>query len=330
MRQWLLAAAVVLATAAQAASTDTAPAREPLATREVLVSRWAEPGSRFVTVDGARVHYVLEGKGEPVVLLNASFMGLQSWRPVAEKLAATHQVLRFDFPGVGLTGPDPVDPSVDRNVDLLGKLTRQLGIERFALVGTSSGGIVAFRFAAAQPARVSRLMLINSAGMPRTAATNPLRRDAAGNFVAEGPRSHDFWQKSLAGNFGDPTRLPSWLVDVTYDLNRREGLEAEGKLFLKGFSTGDPRASLSQIRAPTLILWGGSNITVSPLEADVIEHWMTSAPTVTKKYPGVGHYPYVETPDQIYADLEAFLGGRFDADLRITARLKPPGPGVAQ
>jgi len=330
MRHLVLAAAVVLATAAQAAQTETARTIEPVATREALVSRWAEPGSRFVTVDGARIHYVLEGQGEPVVLLNASFMGLQSWRPVAEKLAATHRVLRFDFPGVGLTGPDPVDPSVDRNVALLGKLTAQLGIDRFTLVGTSSGGIVAFRFAAAEPRRVTRLMLINSAGMPRTAATNPLRRDAAGNFVAEGPRPRAFWRQSLAGNFGDPKRLPDWLVDVTYDLNRREGLEAEGKLFLKGFATGDPRAVLSRVTAPTLILWGGANITVSPLEADVIEHWMTSAPTVTRKYPGVGHYPYVEVPDLVLADMEAFLAGRYDGDLRITARLKPPGPGAAQ
>lgn len=320
MRRLALAAAVVLATAAQAA--------EPVATRDALVARWAEPGSRFVTVDGARVHYVLEGSGEPVVLLNASFMGLQSWRPVAQQLAATHRVLRFDLPGVGLTGPDPVAPSIDRNVELLGKLTAQLGLDRFALVGTSSGGIVAFRFAAAHPERLTRLVLLNSAGMPRTAATNPLRRTATGQFAVEGPRSRDFWRSSLAGNFGNAARLPAWLVDLTYDLNRREGLEAEGATFLKTFSTGDPRSVLSRVTTPTFIMWGEANITVSPLEADVIEHWMTSAPTLTRKYAGVGHYPYVETPDPIARDLGDWLAGRLDGDLRITARLRP-GSAIA-
>lgn len=296
----------------------------PTADRASLEARWAEPGSRFAIVDGVRLHYVLEGQGPPVVLLNASYMGLPSWRPLAERLKARYRVLRLDFPISGLSGPEPDGRySIDRHVQLLGALTQRLGLERFALVGTSSGGIVAFRFAAAAPKRVTRLMLIGTAGLPRTAATDPLRSRGSAPGSDSSPRPRNFWQANLAANFGDPGRLPAWLVDLAYDLNRRDGLEAESQLFLEGFRTGNPRAELARVTAPTLILWGEANTTVSPLEADVVEHWMTAAPTLVRKYPGVGHYPYVETPDRVAADLAAFLDGRLDGELRVTARLKP-------
>ncbi|MCA3256262.1 MAG: alpha/beta hydrolase, partial [Alphaproteobacteria bacterium] len=75
MRALALAAAVALATVAPAARPETVPAREPETTRDALAERWGEAESRILKVDGARIHYVLEGSGEPVVLLNASFMG---------------------------------------------------------------------------------------------------------------------------------------------------------------------------------------------------------------------------------------------------------------
>jgi pimeloyl-ACP methyl ester carboxylesterase len=311
-RSFMAAAALALIAAAPVAVAD----------RATLAARWAEPASRFAVVDGVRLHYVLEGKGSPVVLLNASYMGLQAWRPVAERLAARHRVLRLDFPISGLSGPEPDGRySIDRHIELLDALTRRLGLDRFALVGTSSGGIVAFRYAGQAPARVSRLVLIGTAGLPRTATTDPLRGRRASDGA--GPQPRDVWQANLAANFGAPERLPAWLVDLAYDLNRREGLASESASFLKTFRTGDPRRELARVTAPTLILWGEANATVSPLEADVVEHWMTAAPTLTRKYPGIGHYPYVEAPGRVAADLEAFLSGKLDGELRVTARLKP-------
>ena len=59
-------------------------------------------------------------------------------------------------------------------------LLAHLKLTNVSLVGTSSGGIVAFRYAALNPEQVARLVLINSAGMPRTAATNPLRPRSTG------------------------------------------------------------------------------------------------------------------------------------------------------
>ena len=297
-----------------------------------LEARYATPDSRFLDIDDIRVHYMDQGQGPVVVLLHASFMNLRTWDRLAGALATSFRVIRPDLLIAGLTGPDPTgNYSMERNLELVDGLTRKLGIERFAIVATSSGGIIGFRLAARQPERVTRLVLINSAGMPRTAATDPNRargsfldRWLGERFVTRG-RVRDL----LALNFVPPHTPPDWLVDMNYDFWRREGRAADGARQRASFRTGDPEAVLAQVRAPTLILWGLENATVMHLEADVFEHWLVNAPTLKKKYPGVGHYLYLEIPDEFNRDVADFLSGSLDGQLRRVQWLTGSAPEAA-
>ena len=283
-----------------------------------LEAAYALPESRFADLDGVRVHYLDEGEGPAVVLLHASFFNLRSWDSLAGTLSSDFRVVRLDLLASGLTGPEPNDRySFERNLELVEQLAQQLGLDKFALVGTSSGGIVAFNFAALHPDRVTRLVLINSAGLPRNAATNPNR--ARGNsmmaWLKKRHKTRGMVRDDLDTNFVEPHEPPQWLVDMTYDMGRREGLQREGNLLLANFKTGDPETILSQVRAPTLIIWGLKNTTVFHLEADVFRNWLTGAPTLVKKYADVGHYLYLENPELFESDISDFLTGRLDQQL---------------
>ena len=71
------------------------------------------------------------------------------------------RLVALDLPGFGLTGPDPTgDYSDERSVAVLVALLDRLGIGQAAVVGSSMGGRIAWRFAAAEPARVSKLVLM--------------------------------------------------------------------------------------------------------------------------------------------------------------------------
>jgi len=292
----------------------------PRISLDELEARYATPASQFADLDGVRVHYMDEGEGDPVVLLHASFMNLRSWDSLAASLAKNRRVIRLDFLASGLTGPEPNDQySFDRNLELVEQLTRHLGLSKFALLGTSSGGIVAFNFAASFPERVTRLVLVNSAGLPRNAATNPNR--SRGNPIKTWLRRNNFKTRGMLRdelniNFIEPHEPPEWLVDMNHDMERREGLQREGALLMANFRTGDPEVVLSQVQAPTLIIWGLDNQTVFHLEADVFQSWLTAAPSMVMKYPDVGHYLYMEIPDQFEADIAAFLAGEDDLQLR--------------
>lgn len=291
-----------------------------------LEARYADADSRFVEIDGVRLHYKDQGRGPVVVLVHASFLNLDAWTPVARELAATHRVIRFDMLTNGLTGDDPAQRySIERNLEMLAGLLKHLGIDRHAIIGTSSGGIVAFRHAAAHPDTVERLILINSAGMPRTAATNPNRPrgSALRRWIEARYKSRSYWQDNLEAQFTGGTAPDPAFVTRTYDMNRRAGLREAGAIYLRNFRTGDPQSELAKVRAPTLVAWGIGNLTVSHLEADVMVHWLTGAPSLLVKYPKLGHYAYLEDPARIAADMKDFLLGRRDAELRVTQRISP-------
>lgn len=287
-----------------------------------LEAAHAEPRSRFIDEAGVRLHYVDEGSGPVLVLLNASYLNLSSWRAVAAQLIPGHRVIRLDFPTVGLSkaaSPEALDIKAFEG-QVLGLMDR-LGVKRATLGGTSSGAIVAFRLAAAHAERFERLVLVNAAGLPRTAATDPLRQRPQAPD-APVPGSLAFWQQSLSANFADPARVPKGFAAQVYDWSRREGTRADAQAFMKSFSTGDPQAVLAQIPMPTLILWGEKGVTLSHLEAEVFARWLVQAPVLIRKYADAGHYPQVEQPGRVAADIDAFMAGSLDAQLR-------PAPGRA-
>jgi pimeloyl-ACP methyl ester carboxylesterase len=310
-----------------ATAADQAPTL-PTLTLDELRAKYELPNSRYIDIDGVDLHYVDEGSGPVVVFLHASYNGLQSWEGVTSRLKPRYRTVRFDFPNYGLSGsetkPTPAEKFhlIERNYEIMVGIIDALDLERFAVVGTSSGGSVAFRYAARHPERVERLILINSAGMPRTPRTDPLRsRIKFAKYEAMPVKPREFWELASTENFIPPNTAPDWWLDQVYDFNRREGALEEQKRYR--FSTGDPETLFSQIQAPTLIMWGKDNPVVMHLEANVMQLWMTGAPSIIRKYPGLGHYPYVEDVDAVYPDIAAFLDGELDGELRRTARVKP-------
>jgi pimeloyl-ACP methyl ester carboxylesterase len=294
-----------------------------------LEAKYKLPDSKFIELDGIRVHYVDQGPpnaAEVVVLLHASLMNLRTWDSLAAALTPRYRVIRLDFPSLGLTGPDPKERySIELDMEMVDQLTKALGVEKFALVGTSSGAVAGFRYAALHPEKVTRLVLINSAGMPRIPSNDPSRaRDSA---LMQWFRSHykskEYFQEESKRVF--PSKpAPPWFAEMQYDMNRRVGRNRESKIFLANYRTGDPEGVLAKVRAPTLILWGMENVAVMHLEANVFELWLTGAPSLIKKYPKLGHYPYLEEPQLVDDDVSMFLSGAMDGELLQTKRL-PPG-----
>jgi pimeloyl-ACP methyl ester carboxylesterase len=299
----------------------------PTLTLTELREKYSLPNSRYLQADGMDLHYVDEGSGSAIVLLHASYQSLRTWDQLAERLRPNYRVVRVDFPNAGLSADNkPVPPEkfnmMDRYQDAVGYLVDRLGIDRFTLVATSSGGAAGFRYARNHPDQVERLILINTAGMPRTPRTDPLRnRASVAKWLQMDVLPREFWDFSLSENFIAPHEPPAWLVEQAFDFARLEGRSLRAKGYQ--YSTGDPKAILSEVRSPTLIMWGKDNPTVMHLEADVIQHWMTAAPTLIRKYEGLGHYPYIEDLDAIYGDFSAFVSGDLDPSLRRTTMVKP-------
>lgn len=289
-----------------------------------LRSKYETSESKYINLDGVEIHYIDEGTGDPIVLTHASYHSSLAWNGVAERLKNNFRVIRFDFPNAGLSGLDSKNRySVEHYQQLISQLSEALGIEKFHLIGTSSGGTVAFRYAANNPEKINRFVLVNSAGMPRTAVTNPnrARGTAFERWVLTYHQSRNYWESALSRTV--TSRPPSDdHIDMNFDMNNREGRRIPAMTFMKNYVTGNPEAMLKKIKSPTLILWGMDNPTVMHLEANVIQHWITGAPSLVIKYDGLGHYPYIEEPELLANDINKFLIGELDDQLLQTTRLK--------
>jgi 3-oxoadipate enol-lactonase len=111
---------------------------------------------RTLALDGATLHWRLEGTGTAVVLLHGWALDLQYWDPVSALLASGHTILRFDRRGFGLSHGWP---DIHRNVDDLRALLDAAAIGRAVLIGMSQGARLALHFACRHPARTRALVL---------------------------------------------------------------------------------------------------------------------------------------------------------------------------
>jgi len=126
--------------------------------------------ARSVDAAGLRTNYHDLGQGAPVLLIHGSGPGVSAWanwRLVMPELARRARVIAPDMVGFGYTERPPgfaygMDAWVRQAVGLLDALD----IERTDLVGNSFGGGLALALAIRHPARVRRLVLMGSVGVP--------------------------------------------------------------------------------------------------------------------------------------------------------------------
>jgi pimeloyl-ACP methyl ester carboxylesterase len=119
--------------------------------------------SREATVNGVRLHYVIAGSGDPLLLVHGWPETWYAWRKIIPVLAARFTVIAPDMRGYGdserpADGYDKVTVATD-----LHELTRSLGFGPVHLVVQDMGGPVGFAYAASFPADVRDLVFIESA-----------------------------------------------------------------------------------------------------------------------------------------------------------------------
>lgn len=116
----------------------------------------------YIEVNGVRLHYMIGGSGDAVVLLHGYAETSHMWLPIMPLLARHHTVIVPDMRGVGdsskpATGYDKKNMAVD-----IHDLVLALGVKRTAVVGHDIGLMVAYAYAAQFPRETSRVVLMDA------------------------------------------------------------------------------------------------------------------------------------------------------------------------
>ncbi len=281
----------------------------PDRSRSELEKKYWDTSTRYIEVGGTSLR--VRDSGDPhapaVIFLHGFGSSLETWEPWAQSLSAHYRVVRFDLPGSGLSEPDRSGDYTDtRSLSLMAGLMDRLGIENAALVGNSMGGRIAWRFAAAYPSRVRKLVLISPDGFaspgfeygkaPQVPAVLKLMK----YFL---PRT--LLRSNLAAAYADPARLSDSVVDRYYDLLLAPGNRAAMISRMQQSILVEPIPILRNLQTPTLLLWGKQDRLIPFANS---ADYLSALPHASLvEFPDLGHVPHEEAPDESLQPLAQFL-----------------------
>ncbi|MEV7865618.1 alpha/beta fold hydrolase [Streptomyces sp. NPDC088124] len=242
-----------------------------------------------------QLHYVEEGTGEPVLLLHQTPRSWDEYRDVLPLLGRRFRAIAMDTLGFGASARPTAEWSVELFAQAVLDLCDALSLERVALVGHHTGGVIATEVAAAAPDRVRALVL---SGMPYVDASR--RREVASGRppidhverMADGSHVQRLWDNRASYYPADrPDLLERLVRDALQVLDRVE----EGHLAVNRYRMED---RIGSVTARTLVLCGELDTFSLPDVPRILE---ALPGAVSELLPGTG-VPSVDHRPDLFAD----------------------------
>lgn len=253
-----------------------------------------------VLQDGLELPYVEQGDpdGVPVLLLHAWLDSRRCFDQLLAALPERIHAFAFDQRGHG-DATKPADGYGLRDfADDIGAFMDAVGLQAAVLVGASSGGYVAQRFAVDAAGRTLGLALL---GSPRSLrGRRPAFADVVGTL--EDPIDAAFVRELNDGMLGGelPEAIIATLCEESLKVPARVCRDA-----FEGLLAAEPPLDTGPISAPTLIVWGARDSLLPRADQEAMAAQIPGARFVI--YDGVGHLPVIEAPERVAADLAALL-----------------------
>jgi pimeloyl-ACP methyl ester carboxylesterase len=267
-------------------------------------------------IEGKRMNYVDIGSGEgpPIVFIHGLSGTWQNWLENLPYFARKRRCIAMDLPGFGYSEMPQEKISISGYARQVDALCEQLGLGECVVVGNSMGGFVTAEMEIRYPERVTRGALVAAAGI---SITNLHRRPvlttariigafgatsaAQSRFLATRPNLRWLFTNFV---FRHPTRLAP---DLVYEQVRGAGRPGFVDA-LDALTSYDFRDRLPEIKCPTLIVWGDSDMLVPVEDAGEFERLIPESRTVILE--DTGHVPMLERPVRFNELLDEFIEDR--------------------
>ena len=245
--------------------------------------------------DGTRLHYRLAGSGEQGLIFIHGWCGnTEQWEPQARPFARTHRVLRVDRRGDGRSDAPASGYHPRDQADEMAGLIEALGLRDLVAIGHAGGTPATLQLSTRHPDLIRANVVIDWGPDMRPVSE---RRGRVGQL----PSEDEGYEQNLAerykgffGPYADPDKVQAWAATAARTPRHVAMANRVGS------SEISHTALLRRIKQPTL--WINSTPRNMGFLRDLAPHaeqaWVI----------GAGHFPQLETPEQVNVLLRNFLG----------------------
>jgi pimeloyl-ACP methyl ester carboxylesterase len=249
-----------------------------------------------VMVEGAAVTYEERGKGDPVILLHGWNGSRKQWTLNLKELATRYRAIAPDLPGYGESEENGAFPYTREGMaSFLEAFRRALRLQAIHLLGHSMGGCIAVHYAAANPDKVRKLVLVStpthsaSLGLGGILPGRELFLRATYRYRNEAMLKWMFYRALYQPEYQDLDFVRSCVRASA--LTSRKAL-SESTRIARGMNLD---RELGSITCPTLIVFGDKDRVVNPREAER-QRRLLQRP-YKAMVTSCGHCPHYERPD---------------------------------
>jgi len=280
-------------------------------------------GPFFIDVRGKRVRVRVAGSPDspPLVLIHGITRTLEDWSEQFVRLARSHRLIAFDLPGCGFSDRAAADTSVAVLADTVLDVLDTLGESRpVHVVGNSLGGAVAMKVAAIAPTRTASLVLVDSAGFGKAVAlplrlmTIPRLGEAMTSRIT---RAAAYQLERMS--FADPRLATTARVDHAIAVSRQPDTARVTLEIARSLATihgirdtwrTELLGAVAPLQIPTLLMWGDQDRVLPATHLAEARAILPHAEAVL--FPGVGHMPQIEVPDEFADRVSQFINAAVD------------------
>lgn len=233
---------------------------------------------------------------------------MDDWDPkVTNGLAADHDIIIFDYPGIGMSSGE-TPSSVAALTKHCVAFCRAIGLAHFDVVGFSLGGMIAQQLGFEYPDLLRRIILLGTGpqggeGMVFDELSADELIDPAGLLM------NAFFTQSVASQAAGRAyleRLNSRTVDRDTPVSKQSAIAEIAAIREWGVIPKNDRfAMLGKIHHPTLIVHGSKDVVVMPINAFLLAQHLPNAQLIM--YPDASHAAQSQHASVFFGHVRQFL-----------------------
>ncbi len=277
---------------------------------------------KYVETNGIKLHTVIAGSGEPIIMLHGFPDFWYGWRDTIMGLKDEYKCIAPDMRGYNLSDKPKGNENYQLDVlveDIKG-LSESLSLGEFYLAGHDWGAIIAWSIAEKYPELVKKLIICNGPNIRAMRETAEMDKKIEESttfvetFAAPGADQKFIGnncqllrmmilgavkRKGAVSEFDVERYIEAWSQPRALDaeLGYYRAMNADSDKFIEGYT--------GIVNVPTLVIHGMKDTAILPQTLDHLPNYVKDLKIV--KIENAHHFVMVDAPEKVIASIKAFI-----------------------